>query len=133
MEVKINIDESLLEHYSNVAKSEVSKQAEVLLNDLVIEASRIEASRRLLNSNSEVTQSDVLAVVINSKISNGKHKLTKLIKFLKLLSVCFTWLSGWLFKPDNFSTKNWLLYAFLICLIIAVGVNVYLIFNEDGK
>lgn len=133
MEVKIDIDDSLLEHYSNAAKTEVSKQAKGLLDDLVTEASRIEAGRRLQNSDSEVTQSDVLAVIMNSKILKSKKKQSNWMKFLKFFAIVVTWFSGWLFKTDKFSTTNWFLYSFLVCLIIAVGLNVYFIFIEDGK
>ena len=111
----------------------IKKQLEIQVNSLVTEASRIEAGRRLVNSNSEVTQSDVLAVTLNSKQFAGKKVTSISKKIMKSLAIVVTWFSGWLFKAEKFSTDGWLLYGFLFCLIIAVGLNVYLIFNEDGK
>lgn len=133
MNITIDIDDELLEHYSNAAKNELANQTQKVVNSLVTEASRIEAGRRLVNSNSEVTQSDVLAVTLNSKQFAGKKVTSISKKIMKSLAIVVTWFSGRLFKAEKFSTDGWLLYGFLFCLIIAVGLNVYLIFNEDGK
>ena len=73
MNITIEINEARLVHYSPEAKNELKSQLDTIADSLAEEANRIEAGRRLPTSTSEVTQSDVSAAGILSKI-NQKPK-----------------------------------------------------------
>lgn len=71
MNITIEINEARLVHYSPEAKNELKRQLDTIADSLAEEANRIEAGRRLPTSTSEVTQSDVSAAGILSKINQN--------------------------------------------------------------
>lgn len=94
MNITIEINEARLVHYSPEAKNELKRQLDTIADSLAEEANRIEAGRRLPTSTSEVTQSDVSAAGILSKI-NQKPKKVKMVVYL-LSSHVYYWLVFWL-------------------------------------
>lgn len=115
MNITIEINEARLVHYSPEAKNELKRQLDTIADCLAEEANRIEAGRRLPTSTSEVTQSDVSAAGILSKI-NQKPKKSKWWYTCYLLMSITGWFSGWLFDEDKFKDEPMRLYAFMFSL-----------------
>lgn len=59
MKIEFDISDDKIVNFSSGAKNELIHQSQRIAGDIVDEASRIEASRRIYDTNSEVTQSNV--------------------------------------------------------------------------
>ncbi len=82
MNINFDIPENKVINFSNEAKKELSKQSCRITKEIIDEASRIEASRRLSDAGSEVTQSNVKEAATHPRMifSRKKYGQTKLYK-----------------------------------------------------
>ena len=127
MRVEFDISDDKVQWFSKEAKSELKKQSEKIIDEIVNEASRIEASRRLPDSTSEVTQSNVKEAATFRKLLYEKppsfwNKIIQAVAFIStLVAGCLLDLSAF----TNLSHVIW----FIVILFIAIVANVYLIFK----
>ena len=59
MRIEFDISDEKVQNFSLDARSELTRQSTRIVEEIVDEAGRIEASRRLPDANSEITQSNV--------------------------------------------------------------------------
>lgn len=59
MKIEFDISDDKIVNFSLGARNELVHQSQRIVSDIVDEASRIEASRRIYDTSSEVTQSNV--------------------------------------------------------------------------
>lgn len=127
MRVEFDISDDKVQYFSEDAKSELKKQSEKIIDEIVNEAGRIEASRRLPDSSSEVTQSNVKeAATLRNILFEKKPSIwNKLIQAIAFIS---TLIAGCLLDLSAFTDLSHVVW-FIVILFIAVVANVYLIFK----
>lgn len=127
MRVEFDISEDKVQYFSDDAKTELTKQSEKIINEIVNEASRVEASRRLPDSSSEITQSNVkeaatLRNFLFEKKPSGWNKVIQAIAFISTL------VTGFLLDLSAFTDYSHVVW-FIVMLFIAIAANIYLIFK----
>lgn len=131
MRITIEISDDKIINFSPSAKSELKSHINRLAEDIVDEASRIEASRRISDANSEVTQPIVREAATQPKMAfvrKGKFGL-KIIQGIAFLT---SMISGALLDVEKFQNISIFIW-FLITFFIAIATNVYTIFNKDNN
>ena len=102
-----------------------------LWGDIVDEASRIEASRRIYDTNSEVTQSNVKEAANQPRMMVIKKK-TWWTKAIQIVSFISSLIMGGLLDTDKFKDISHVIW-FIIMTFIAIGTTIYLTFNQDNN
>lgn len=74
MRIAIEISDDKIINFSSSAKSELKTHIHRLAEEIVDEASRIEASRRISDTSSEVTQSNVKEAATQPRMTFTKKK-----------------------------------------------------------
>ena len=129
MIIKVDIPENKVANFSPRAKKELEKHALRVTEEIIDEASRIEASRRLSDTNSEITQSVVKEAATHPRMyfSRKKNWGTKIVQFFAFIS---TFCSGLLFDTDKFNNITVVIW-FVVVIFVAITTNVYLIFYQE--
>ena len=129
MIIEVDIPENKVANFSPIAKKELEKHALRVTEEIIDEASRIEASRRLSDTNSEITQSVVKEAATHPRMFFSKKKNwgTKILQALAFIS---TFYSGFLFDTDKFNNTTVVIW-FLVVIFVAIATNVYLIFYQE--
>ena len=132
MKIKFNISDDKIVNFSCGAKAELTQQANRIAEEIVDEASRIEASRRISDTTSEVTQSNVKEAATQPRMIFTKKKswASKIIQIIAFVSSLVT---GGLFDLDKFKEGSHVIMCFIVVLFIATATNVYLIFNQENN
>ena len=102
-----------------------------MAEEIVDEASRIEASRRISDTGSEVTQSNVKEAATQPKMIISKKKSLK-TKILQLIAFVSTLVTGSLLDTEKFEETDHVVW-FVVMSFIAIGTTVYLTFNQDNN
>lgn len=131
MNIEINISNEKIVNFSENAKTELTKQTNRIVNEIIDEASRIEATRRISGTNSEVTQSNVKEVAIQPHLY-FRHKNTWGVKIIQITAFITTSIAGALFDIDKFKSESHVIW-FIILSLIAISTTVYLIFNQENN
>lgn len=130
MKITFDISDDKINNFSSGARSELKSQCNKAANNIVDEACRIEASRRIdTATDSEVTKSDVKDAANFSRRVFRKKKsiMAQIIQIVASVSSLFT---GGLFTPDKFNDKS-TIFWFLAVGLIAVISTVYLVLNQE--
>jgi hypothetical protein len=101
------------------------------VEEIVDEAGRIEASRRLPETNSEVTQSNVKEAATQPRMIVARKKSWK-SKIIQIVAFGSSLVAGSLLDTDKFKETNHVIW-FIVMSFIAVGTFVYLTFNQDNN
>jgi hypothetical protein len=129
MEIKIEIQDEKLGNLSHSAKGELQKISQKYLDEILDEASRLEASRNT-TSTPEITASIINdAVVFAKKYRTFNRNVGKRI-FGQSLAFILTILTGGLFKTEEFDT-TWYVIVFLVVFLLAIIANIYVFFNSS--
>jgi len=129
MKIEIEILDSKLENLSDSAQKQLKDISRKHVEDVLDEASRLEASRNNTDNDPEIT-----AAIINDAVEyTKKYRFSKrksfreiLIQVIAFISTVFT---GGLFKPDEFTDK-WYALLFLAVFLIAVISNLAIYLND---
>lgn len=131
MRVVFNISDDKIVNFSSGAKTELTSQSHRIAEEIVDEASRIEASRRISDTSSEVTQSNVKEAATQPKMIISKKKSLK-TKVLQLIAFVASLVTGSLLDTDKFKETDHVVW-FIVMSFIAIGTTVYLTFNQDNN
>ncbi|MGX5689448.1 hypothetical protein [Arcticibacter tournemirensis] len=131
MRIELDIPDEKVQNFSQEAKTELKRQSNRLAEEIVDEAGRIEASRRLPHTNSEVTQSNVKEAATQPRMTVAKKKnwTTKIIQVVSFVS---SLIAGSLLDTDKFKETNHVTW-FIITSFVAIGTTVYLTFNQENN
>ncbi len=129
MKLEIDIPDEKVQNFSQDAKTELKKQSNRIAIEISDEASRIEEGRRLPETNSEITQSNVREAATQPRmvVARKKSLVSKIIQALAFIS---TLIAGNLLDTAKFTETNHVIW-FIIVLFVAIGTTVYLTFNQD--
>lgn len=129
MKIEFEIPDEKVQNFSSDAQTELTTQAERLTIEIVDEASRIENSRRISDTNSEVTQSNVKESATHPR-RFFQPKKTLLSKVIQLVAFISTMISGSMLDPTKFTNTSHLIW-FIVTLFVSIGTTVYLTFNNE--
>ena len=131
MRIEFDIPDEKVQNFSQDAKTELRGQSTRIAIAIIDEAGRIEASRRLPETNSEVTQSNVREAATQPKMIVAKKKSWK-SKIIQIVAFASSLVAGSLLDTEKFKDTNHVVW-FIIMSFIAVGTFVYLTFNQDNN
>ena len=131
MRVEFDIPDEKVQNFSQEAKTELNRQSTRIAGEIVDEAGRIEASRRLPETNSEVTQSNVKEAATQPRMIVARKKGLK-SKIIQIIAFSSSLVAGSLLDTDKFTETNHVIW-FIIMSFIAVGTFVYLTFNQENN
>lgn len=131
MRIEFDIPDEKVQTFSLDAKAELTRQANRIANEIVDEASRVEATRRLPETNSEVTQSNVKEVATQPRMVLTKKKTVK-SKIIQLVAFGSTLVAGSLLDTSKFTETNHVVW-FIVMSFLAIGTTVYLTFNQENN
>ena len=131
MKLEIDIPDEKVQNFSQEAKTELKKQSNRIAVEITDEASRIEEGRRLPETNSEITQSNVREAATQPRmIVQRKKSLTS--KIIQAVAFISTLIAGNLLDPSKFTETNHV-FLFVLVLFVAIGTTVYLTFNQENN
>jgi DhnA family fructose-bisphosphate aldolase class Ia len=131
MRIEFDIPDEKVQNFSLDAKAELTRQANRIANEIVDEASRVEASRRLPETNSEVTQSNVKEVATQPRMVLAKKNTVK-SKIIQVVAFGSTLVAGSLLDTSKFTETNHVIW-FIVMSFLAIGTTVYLTFNQENN
>lgn len=131
MKIEFDISDDKIVNFSLGAKNELIYQSQRITGDIVDEASRIEASRRIYDTNSEVTQSNIKEAANQPRMMVVKKK-TWLTKVIQIASFVSSLIMGSLLDTDKFKDISHVIW-FIIMTFFAIGTTIYLTFNQDNN
>ncbi|MDB5202795.1 MAG: hypothetical protein JWQ27_2204 [Ferruginibacter sp.] len=131
MRIEFDIPEEKVQNFSQDARNELNKQASKIADEIVDEAGRIEASRRLPETNSEVTQSNVKEAATQPRMIVARRKSWK-SRIIQIIAFGSSLVAGSLLDTDKFKETNHVVW-FIVMSFLAVGTFVYLTFNQDNN
>ncbi|MEE1177628.1 MAG: hypothetical protein U0K71_11545 [Paludibacteraceae bacterium] len=129
MNIIFEIPDNKVANFSDGAKEELLKQSSRITYEIIDEASRIEASIRVSDTNSEVTQSNVREAVQHPRMIYSRKK-TLTNKIIQGVAFVTTLIAGALFDTEKFSNTSTVI-IFLVVFSLSFGTNLYLIFNQE--
>jgi hypothetical protein len=131
MKIQFDIADEKVQNFSQDAKSELTTQSERIVAEIVDEAGRIEASRRLPETNSEITQSNVREAATQPRMIVARKKDWK-SKIIQVIAFVSSLVAGSLLDTEKFKETSHVIW-FIIMSFIAVGTFVYLTFNQENN
>lgn len=131
MRIEFEIPDEKVQNFSQEAKTELNKQSNRLAVEIVDEAGRIEASRRLPETNSEVTQSNVKEAATQPRMFVAK-KSSRKSKIIQIVAFASTLVAGSLLDTEKFKETNHVVW-FIVTSFAAIGTTVYLTFNQENN
>ena len=131
MKIEFELPDERVQNFSQEAKTELKRQSTRIAEEIVDEAGRIEASRRLPETNSEVTQSNVKEAATQPRMIVAKRKNLK-SKIVQVIAFGSSLVAGSLLDTEKFKDTNHVIW-FIIMSFIAVGTFVYLTFNQENN
>lgn len=131
MRIEFDITDEKIQNFSQEAKAELIRQSTRVAEEIVDESGRIEASRRLPETNSEVTQSNVKEAATQPRMIVARKKSWK-SKIIQIIAFGSSLVAGSLLDTEKFKETNHVIW-FIIMSFVAVGTFVYLTFNQDNN
>lgn len=131
MKIEFEIHDEKVQNFSTDAKTELKKQSTRIVEEIVDEAGRIEATRRLPETNSEVTQSNVKEAAMQPRMIVARKKSWK-SKLIQVIAFGSSLVAGSLLDTEKFKETNHVIW-FVVMSFLAIGTFVYLTFNQDNN
>lgn len=133
MSIDIKIPDNHLTYLSNHAKDELVTTVTAYTEDLISEASRLEAASRNDSGKPEITRTMIADASLILKKYPAQKKKTWGNWVNQIISIFSTLFAGALFNIDKFQLDSTRLVAFLIVLAIAIFTNTANIFIGREK
>ncbi len=130
MKIQIQVSDDKIDHFSSEAKKELKKQSGRITNEIVDEACRIEATRHIPDTASEITQSIVNEAATQPQMKFGKKK-TRRYQITQVSAGISSLLSGLLLDFDNMATNLIVFIISLVLLAIALVTHTCLILKYE--
>lgn len=132
MKIEYDIPDEKVQNRSNSGKAELVLHSKTLTEEIIDEASRIEASRRNPNTNTEITAAIINEAVIYSRRFPPKQKKKVITKIIQIVSFIASLFAGSLLDTDKIkSTSDIIIFG--VVLSLAIGTTVYVTFNNDSN
>jgi len=130
MKIEINISDEKIRHLNENGKSELIKKCKKYGDEIMDEASRLEASRND-TENHEITSALINDAVIHIKRFPTDNKINWWIKIIQIIAFLSSLIAGSLFDSDKLKDTNQLIW-FAVTLFLSTAATVYVTFNS-GK
>ncbi|MBO7245285.1 MAG: hypothetical protein J6V56_00805 [Clostridia bacterium] len=118
MEVKFEIAEDKIKHFSGNAKTRITEYAKNYTLDIISEAERIELSTHEGDSPSEITSSHVSHAANKFRSISGVKKKRRGLIILKIVSELLIFITGIMFLPDQFVREGTFNIVYFIIFIV---------------
>lgn len=132
MKIEFDIPDEKVQNLSQNGKIELTQHSKLLTEEIIDEASRIEASRRSPNTNTEITAAIVNEASIYSRRFPPRHEKSVLTKIIQLVAFISSLVAGSMLDTDKFKETNHVV-LFIVALFVAIGTTVYLTFNNENN
>lgn len=129
MRIEFDIPDEKVQDLNANGRTELTRHCKKWTEDIIDEASRIEASRNQ-STDTEITASIISEAATYSKRYPPKQKRGILYKIIQCVAFVSTLIAGSMLDTDKFKETNHVIW-FIVTLFIAVGTTVYLTFNSE--
>lgn len=129
MRIEFEIPDEKVTDLNQNGRSELTRHCKQWTEDIIDEATRIEASRND-GTNTEITAAIISEAATYSKRYPFKSKSNWLTKIIQLVAFISSLIAGSLLDVEKFKEVSHVVW-FIITLFIAVASTVYLTFNSD--
>ena len=129
MRIEFDIPEEKVHDLNPNGRTELTRHCKQWTEDIIDEATRIEASRND-GTNIEITAAIISEAATYSKRFPFARKKKWWLKLIQLLAFISSLVAGSLLDIEKFKETNHVIW-FIITLFIAVATTVYLTFNSE--
>ncbi|MTH16248.1 hypothetical protein [Flavobacterium sp. LC2016-01] len=129
MKIEFDIPDEKVSDLNPNGKIELTRHCKQWTEDIIDEATRIEASRND-GTSTEITAAIISEAATYSKRFPIKTKKKWWIKVIQIIAFIFSLIAGSLLDVEKFKETNHVIW-FIITLFIAVATTVYLTFNSE--
>lgn len=129
MRIEFDIPDEKVQDLNPNGRTELSRHCKQWTEDIIDEATRIEASRND-GTNNEITAAIISEATTYSKRFPHKSKKKWWVKAIQLVAFMSTLITGSLLDTEKFKETSHVVW-FIITLFIAVATTVYLTFNSE--
>lgn len=130
MRIEFDIADEKVQNLSQNGKTQLTSHSKRLTEEIVDEASRIEASRRNPNTYTEVTAAIVNEAADYLRRFPSKPKKDVLTKIIQVVAFISSLFAGSMLDTDKFKETNHVAW-FIVAFFIAIVTTVYLTFNKE--
>jgi hypothetical protein len=130
MNIEFEIPDEKVQNLSKNAKDELKTICKKYSEEILDEASRIEASRRNPETDSEITATIIKEADIFKKRFPTKIKKTWWLKIIQLIAFISSIVTGSLLDTDKFKETSHVIW-FIIALFVAISTTVFITFNKE--
>jgi hypothetical protein len=131
MKVEFDIFDETIQNFSVQARTEITRQSKRIAEEIIKEASLIEAGQKVSDAQTEVTHSNVIRAATSPRMVFRRKKRWWL-KIIQILSSLSSIVVGSLFDTSKFVETSHVIW-FIIMSFIAIGTTVYLTFNQENN
>lgn len=129
MKIEFDIPDEKVSDLNPNGRTELTRHCKQWTEDIIDEATRIEASRND-GTNTEITAAIISEAATYSKRFPLKHKIKWWIKVIQITAFIFSLIAGSLLDVEKFNETSHVIW-FIVTLFIAVATTVYLTFNSE--
>jgi hypothetical protein len=129
MKVEFEIPDEKVSALNPNGKTELSRHCKQWTEEIIDEATRIEASRND-GTNTEITAAIISEAASYSKRFPLKHKKKWWIKVIQIIAFIASLVAGSLLDVEKFKETSHVIW-FIVTLFVAVATTVYLTFNSE--
>jgi hypothetical protein len=130
MKIEFDINDELVQNINPNGREELARRCKVLAEEILDEASRIEASRNQSTS-SEITASIIGEAAFFSKHAPPKSKKTFIFKLVQFSSTILCIYAGNLMDAEKLKNGATSLWLFLGVISASIFSTAYLIFKDE--
>ena len=129
MRIEFDIPDEKVSDLNPNGRTELTRHCKQWTEDIIDEATRIEASRND-GTNTEITAAIISEAATYSKRFPLKHKKKWGIKLIQITAFISSLIAGSLLDVEKFKETSHVIW-FIVTLFIAVATTVYLTFNSE--
>ncbi|WP_337085501.1 hypothetical protein [Elizabethkingia anophelis] len=129
MKIEFEIPDEKVSDLNPNGKSELTRHCKQWTEDIIDEATRIEASRND-GANTEITAAIISEAATYSKRFPIKSKKKWWMKLIQIAAFISSLIAGSLLDVEKFKETSHVIW-FIVTLFVAVATNVYLTFNSE--
>lgn len=129
MRIEFEIPDEKVSDLNPNGQTELTRHCKQWTEDIIDEATRIEASRND-GTNTEITAAIISEAATYSKRFPLKHKKKWWIKVIQIAAFISSLIAGSLLDVEKFKETSHVIW-FIVTLFIAVATTVYLTFNSE--
>ena len=129
MKIEFDIADEKVQHINPKGRSELTRHCKVRIEDILDEATRIEASRND-GASPEITAAIIIEAANYSKRFPIRKKKKWYVQVIQIVAFIASVVTGGLFDIDKFNETSRVIWL-LVIFCIAIGSTVYLTFISE--